>query len=57
MHPRIAVLGFSLGGRTALWASHLRFRHRYKSTLSPFAAYLAFYPTSCHIKLADEDQL
>jgi dienelactone hydrolase len=58
-HPRIdssriAVLGFSLGGRTALWASHPRLQRRYGSASLPLVAYLAFYPTNCHIKLADE---
>lgn len=61
-HPRIdlkriAVMGFSFGGRTALWASHPRFQQRYGSGPSRFAAYLAFYPTSCHIRLADEDRV
>jgi dienelactone hydrolase len=61
-HPRIdltriAVMGFSLGGRTALWASHPRFQQRYGPGPSRFAAHLAFYPTSCHIRLADEDSV
>jgi dienelactone hydrolase len=61
-HPRIdltriALLGISFGGRTALWASHPRFQQRYGSGTSGFAAYLAFYPTSCHIRLADEDRV
>ena len=62
VHPRIdpsriAVLGFSFGGRNALWASYPRFQQRYGTGLSPFAAHLAFYPTSCHIKLTDEDRV
>jgi dienelactone hydrolase len=61
-HPRIdpariAVMGFSFGGRTALWASHPRFKQRYGPGSSRFAAYLVFYPTSCHIRLADEDRV
>jgi dienelactone hydrolase len=61
-HPRIdptriAVMGFSFGGRTALWASHLRFQQLYGPGPSRFAAYIAFYPTSCHIRLADEDRV
>jgi dienelactone hydrolase len=61
-HPRIdpariAVMGFSFGGRTALWASYPRFQQRYGPGLSRFAAHLAFYPTSCHIRLADEDRV
>jgi dienelactone hydrolase len=60
-HPRIdltriALMGTSFGGRTALWASHPRFQQRYGSGPSGFAAYLAFYPTSCHIRLVDEDR-
>jgi dienelactone hydrolase len=61
-HPRIdrmriALMGFSFGGRTALWASHPRFQQRYDPGPSRFAAHLAFYPTSCHIRLADEDRV
>jgi dienelactone hydrolase len=61
-HPRvdasrIALMGFSLGGRTALWASHLRFEQRYSAGSARFAAHLAFYPTSCNIALVNEDQV
>jgi len=61
-HPRIdprriVVMGFSFGGRTALWASQLRFQQRYGAGSSRFAAHLAFYPTSCHIRLVDEDRV
>ena len=61
-HPRvdpkqIALMGFSFGGRTALWASYLRFQGRYDPGPSRFAAYLAFYPTICHIKPVDEDRV
>jgi dienelactone hydrolase len=61
-HPRIdrtriALMGFSFGGRTALWASHPRFEQRYGLGPSRFAAHLAFYPTSCHIRLADEGRV
>ena len=61
-HPRIdpgsiALMGFSFGGRTALWASQLRFQQRYDRGPSRFAAHLAFYPSNCHIRLADEDRV
>jgi dienelactone hydrolase len=61
-HPRIdperiALMGFSFGGRTALWASQVRFQGRYDPGPSRFAAYLAFYPTNCHITLVDEDRV
>jgi dienelactone hydrolase len=49
-------MGFSFGGRTTLWANHLRFQERYGLGLSRFAGYLAFYPP-CYIKLADEDRI
>ena len=54
---RIAIMGLSFGGRTALWASHARFRERYGKGAAQFAAYLAFYPASCYIKLADEERV
>jgi dienelactone hydrolase len=49
-HPRIdpsriALMGFSQGGRVVLWASYPRFHRRWmKSDRPRFAAYVAFYP-------------
>jgi dienelactone hydrolase len=61
-HPRIdasriALMGMSFGGRTAVWASLTRFQERYGSGRHHFAAYLAFYPASCYITLADETRV
>jgi dienelactone hydrolase len=61
-HPRIdgqrvALMGFSFGGRTALWASHPRFRERYAAGPLRFAAHIAVYPASCYIRLADEGSI
>lgn len=53
---RIAILGLSFGGRTALWTSQSRFQERYGRGTARFAAHLAFYPSSCYIRLADEAQ-
>lgn len=58
-HPRIdssriGIMGMSFGGRTAVWASQTRFQERYGTGRHRFAAYLAFYPVSCYITLADE---
>jgi dienelactone hydrolase len=50
---RIAILGASFGGRTALWTSNVRFRERYGKGPANFAAHLAFYPP-CYVTLADE---
>jgi dienelactone hydrolase len=49
---RIAVLGFSNGGRSALWSRSARFREAFGGG-EGFAAYLAFYP-GCMARLADE---
>lgn len=62
VHPRvdparIAVMGFSFGGRAALWSAHPRFQQRYGTEGTRFAAHLALYTASCHIRLADEDQI
>ncbi len=58
-HPRIdpsriGIMGMSFGGRTAVWTSQTRFQERYGTGRHRFAAYLAFYPVSCYITLADE---
>lgn len=62
-HPRIdpqriALMGFSYGGRVTLWASLIRFQ---RTWMPPggyqFAGYLAFYPASCYIHLFNEDQV
>ena len=52
---RIAILGFSTGGRTALLAGSPRFRELYGDAAG-FSAHIAFYP-SCASRLADEHQL
>lgn len=55
---RIALMGFSFGGRTALWANHPRFQQRYgNGSRHFFSAFLAFYPASCYITLTDEDRI
>lgn len=57
-HPRIdpsriAILGASFGGRTALWTSNDRLQQRYGKGSARFAAHLALYPP-CYVTLADE---
>jgi dienelactone hydrolase len=54
---RIAIMGFSLGGLTALRASQVRFQERFAKGSARFAVHLAFYPAGCHIRLADEEQI
>ena len=53
---RIALMGFSHGGGVALWARYTRFQQRWMSGAARFAAYLAFYPAVCHIRLLNEEQ-
>jgi dienelactone hydrolase len=54
---RIAIMGFSLGGLTALRASQVRFQGNFAKGSTRFAAHLAFYPAGCHIRLADEERI
>lgn len=49
---RIAVIGFSLGGRTALWSAMTRFQDVYEGR--ELAAHIAFYPSTCFIQLENE---
>jgi dienelactone hydrolase len=53
---RIAIMGFSIGGQTALRASQVRFQERFAKGSTRFAAHLAFYPAGCIIRLADEER-
>ena len=52
---RIAVMGLSMGGRTALWAAQTRFQDLYGG--HPQAAYVAFYPLGCYIELENEAEV
>jgi dienelactone hydrolase len=54
---QIAIMGFSFGGRTALWTSQARFQERYGKGTTTFAAHLAFYPSTCYIQLAEENRI
>jgi len=54
---RIAILGASYGGRTALWSANERIRQRYSRGKARFAAHLAFYPANCYLTLADEAEV
>jgi dienelactone hydrolase len=62
-HPRIdpariALLGFSHGGWVALWASADQFQRRFmRGTGASFAAYLAFYPAGCNVRLVNETDM
>jgi dienelactone hydrolase len=57
-HPRIdperiAVMGFSSGGRTALVAAQTRFASGFGQPGVGFAAYIALYP-GCNLRLRDD---
>lgn len=52
---RLAVMGFSLGGRTALWSALDRFQDRYDG--QPLQAHIAFYPSTCFIQLENEHEV
>jgi dienelactone hydrolase len=49
---RVAVMGLSFGGRTALWSALERFQDQYGGR--SFAGYVAFYPSGCYIRLDAE---
>lgn len=49
---RVAVMGLSFGGRTALWSSLTRFQDLYEGR--PLQAHIAFYPSTCFIRLENE---
>jgi dienelactone hydrolase len=59
-HPRVdpqrvGVLGFSYGGWIALWASHDWYQRRFmRGSVPPPAAYAAFYPAGCNVRLLQE---
>jgi dienelactone hydrolase len=50
---RLAVMGFSFGGRAAIWSGFTRFQDAYDGRV--FAGHIAFYPSTCYIELADEE--
>lgn len=52
---RVAILGLSFGGRTALWTSMRRFQEMYDG--KGFAAHLALYPSTCFIRLEGESDV
>lgn len=57
-HPRIdpqriAVMGFSSGGRTALLAAQTRFASGFGAAGVSFIAYIALYP-DCNVRLRDD---
>lgn len=60
-HPRIdsgriALMGFSRGGQTALYAAVQRFRDMHGPRSGDFAGHLSFYP-ACHIRYRDDQRL
>jgi dienelactone hydrolase len=54
---RIAIMGFSLGGEAALRTGQLRFQKHFAKGAGRFAAHLAFYPSGCNIRLAEENRI
>jgi len=59
-HPRIdptriALMGFSRGGRAALYASMKRFQRMHGPTSPEFSAYIGFYPDCSATFREDED--
>lgn len=60
-HPRvdgarIAVMGFSMGGRPALWSANLDIQRRFKRGGPELTAHLALYSAGCYFELFGETQ-
>ena len=60
-HPRIdpariAVMGFSVGGKASLYSSVKRFQKMWGNPGLEFAAYLSFYP-ACNITFNDDEDI
>jgi dienelactone hydrolase len=53
---RIAVMGFSRGGQSALYASLRRFQKMHSPAGIEFAAYIPFYP-SCNTRFRDDENV
>jgi dienelactone hydrolase len=51
---RIAALGFSHGGWVTLWASQASIERRFLRANVEFAAFAAFYPAACNVRLLNE---
>lgn len=51
---RMAVMGFSFGGRTAIWSGMTRVQDLYGGP--EFDAHIAFYPSTCFIQLEGETE-
>jgi dienelactone hydrolase len=54
---RVAIMGFSFGGRTALWTAYPSFQARYGAHAPRFAAHLGVYPTACYVEVVDEARI
>jgi dienelactone hydrolase len=52
---RLAVMGLSFGRGAALWSSITEFQDLYGG--EPLDAYIAFYPSTCFIRLEDEAEV
>lgn len=52
---RIAIMGLSFGGRSALWSALTRFQDAYDGIA--FQAHVAFYPSTCYIRLVDDTEV
>jgi len=53
---RIALMGFSVGGKATLYASVKRFQKMWGTPGLEFAAYIPFYP-ACNIKFDDDEKI